>query len=103
MVHAVRNNRARTGQRVARKWVMTTIGENKRERRSDIVLFVNGLPLAVIELKNSADEIATMRSGLRQLQTYKAEIAVNSMTLAVLEPSEAFGNRKRRVQGRFRH
>jgi type I restriction enzyme R subunit len=37
-----------------------TIVENKRERRPDVVLFVNGLPLAVIELKNAADEEATL-------------------------------------------
>ena len=51
-----------------------TVVENKRERRPDIVLFVNGLPLAVIELKNPADENATISSAFHQLQTYKAEI-----------------------------
>src|SRR5208282_3684398 len=45
-----------------------------RNRRPDIVLFVNGLPLAVIELKNAADENATVRGAFKQLQTYKAEI-----------------------------
>ena len=51
-----------------------TVVESRRERRPDIVLFVNGLPLAVIELKNPADENATIRSAFQQLQTYKAEI-----------------------------
>ena len=51
-----------------------TVVENKHERRPDIVLFVNGLPLAVIELKNPTDENATVRSAFQQLQTYKAEI-----------------------------
>ncbi len=51
-----------------------TVIENRRERRPDIVLFVNGLPLGVIELKNPADEDATVRAAWRQLQTYKAEI-----------------------------
>ena len=51
-----------------------TVVENKHERRPDIVLFVNGLPLAVIELKNPADENATISSAFHQLQTYKAEI-----------------------------
>ena len=37
-----------------------TVVENKHERRPDVVLFVNGLPLAVIELKNPADENATI-------------------------------------------
>ena len=51
-----------------------TVVENKHERRPDIVLFVNGLPLGVIELKNPADENATFDAALRQLQTCKAEI-----------------------------
>ncbi len=48
--------------------------ENKHERRPDIVLFVNGLPLVVIELKNPADEDATLWTAWQQLQTYKAEL-----------------------------
>ena len=51
-----------------------TVVENKRNRRPDIVLFVNGLPLAVIELKNAADEKADIWKAYKQLQTYKAEI-----------------------------
>ena len=48
--------------------------ENKRERRPDVVLFVNGLPLVLIEIKNPADEDATIRTAWRQLRTYKAEL-----------------------------
>ena len=51
-----------------------TVVENKHERRPDIVLFVNGLPLGVIELKNPADEEATIWTARQQLQTYKAEL-----------------------------
>ena len=51
-----------------------TVVENKRQRRPDVVLFVNGLPLGVIELKNPADEDATVLTAWRQLQTYKAEL-----------------------------
>ena len=51
-----------------------TVVENRRERRPDVVLFVNGLSLAVIELKNPADEEATIWTAWQQLQTYKAEI-----------------------------
>ena len=51
-----------------------TVAENKHERRSDVVLFVNGLPLGVIELKNPADEDATIWTAWQQLQTYKAEL-----------------------------
>ncbi len=43
-------------------------------RRPDLVVFVNGLPLGLIELKNAADEDATIWSAYAQLQTYKAEI-----------------------------
>jgi type I restriction enzyme R subunit len=51
-----------------------TVSENRHTRRPDIVLFVNGLPLAVLELKNAVDEGATIWSAWQQLQTYKAEI-----------------------------
>jgi len=43
-------------------------------RRPDMVVFINGLPLAVIELKNAADEKATIWSAFNQLQTYKNDI-----------------------------
>ena len=51
-----------------------TVVENRRERRPDVVLFVNGLPLGLIELKNPTDEDATIWTAWRQLQTYKAEL-----------------------------
>lgn len=51
-----------------------TVAENKHTRRPDIVLFVNGLPLAVMELKNPADERATIWTAFHQIQTYKREI-----------------------------
>jgi type I restriction enzyme R subunit len=51
-----------------------TVVENRHTRRPDVVLFVNGLPLAVIELKNPADEQANIWTAYWQLQTYKKEI-----------------------------
>ncbi len=51
-----------------------TVIESQHNRRPDIVVFVNGLPLTLIELKNAADEDATIWSAYAQLQTYKAEI-----------------------------
>lgn len=51
-----------------------TIIENDNNRRPDIILFVNGLPLVVIELKNPADEKATLDKAYQQLQTYKDQI-----------------------------
>ena len=51
-----------------------TVTENRNTRRPDVVLFVNGLPLSVIELKNPADEDATIWTAWQQLQTYKSEL-----------------------------
>ncbi|OAQ39590.1 DEAD/DEAH box helicase [Pedobacter psychrophilus] len=50
------------------------IVEKNQNKRPDVLLFVNGLPLVVIELKNAADENATMRKAFDQLQTYKSTI-----------------------------
>ena len=65
-----------------------TVAENNRERRPDVVLFVNGLPLGVIELKNPADEDATIRSAWQQLQTYRAELPSLFVFNAVLAVSD---------------
>jgi type I restriction enzyme, R subunit len=51
-----------------------TVSEHRHTRRPDVVLFVNGLPLALIELKNAAAEDATIWSAFQQLQTYQAEL-----------------------------
>ena len=62
-----------------------TVSENNNTRRPDVVLFVNGLPLAIIELKNPADEDATIWTAWQQLQTYKAELpALFAMNAALL-------------------
>ena len=69
-----------------------TVTENSNNRRPDIVLFVNGLPLGIIELKNPADEDATIWTAWNQLQTYKAELpalfSMNEM-LVVSDGTEA--------------
>ena len=52
----------------------TVVGPQGHNRRADIVVFVNGLPLGVIELKNPADEKATIGGALNQLQTYQSQI-----------------------------
>jgi type I restriction enzyme R subunit len=51
-----------------------TILENNNNKRPDILLFINGIPLVVVELKNAADENATVRKAFDQIQTYKATI-----------------------------
>ena len=65
-----------------------TVVESNHERRPDIVLFVNGLPLAVVELKNPADEDATLRSAWQQLRTYQAELPSLFTFNAVLAVSD---------------
>ena len=51
-----------------------TVIENGNNKRPDVILFVNGIPLVVMELKNPVDENATIKSAYKQLQTYKAAI-----------------------------
>jgi type I restriction enzyme, R subunit len=51
-----------------------TIVENNQNKRPDILLFVNGLPLVVIELKNPVDEKATIAKAFEQIQTYKTTL-----------------------------
>jgi type I restriction enzyme R subunit len=51
-----------------------TVIESGNNRRADVVVFINGLPLSVIELKNPADVNATVKSAFNQLQTYKKDI-----------------------------
>ncbi len=51
-----------------------TVIENHQKKRPDLVLFVNGIPLVVIELKNAADENATLKSAYQQIETYKQTI-----------------------------
>ena len=65
-----------------------TVAEGQHTRRPDIVLFLNGLPLGVIELKNSIDEKATVWLALRQLQTYQAQIPLLFATNAALVISD---------------
>ena len=65
-----------------------TVIERERNRRPDVVLFVNGLPLAVIELKSPGDENATLEGAFNQLQTYKDEIPSLFRTNAALITSD---------------
>lgn len=51
-----------------------TMMQGDFHRRPDVMLFVNGLPLGIIELKDPSDENATLKKAYNQLQTYKAEI-----------------------------
>ncbi len=65
-----------------------TVSEGQHTRRPDIVVFLNGLPLAVVELKNPADEDATIWSAFQQFQTYQAQIPALFATNAALVVSD---------------
>lgn len=75
----------------ANDWLVTrqfTVVERGRNRRPDVVVFVNGLPLAVLELKNPASATAGIDEAYAQLQTYKDEIPSLFRTNAVLVASD---------------
>ncbi|MBK7675082.1 MAG: type I restriction endonuclease subunit R [Candidatus Accumulibacter sp.] len=65
-----------------------SVVENKHSRRPDVMLFVNGLPLAVLELKNAAAENATIWSAFQQLQTYQTGVPTLFAPNALLAVSD---------------
>jgi type I restriction enzyme R subunit len=65
-----------------------TVAEGQHKRRADVVVFVNGLALAVLELKNAAGEKATVESALRQLETYQEQIPALFVANAALVASD---------------
>lgn len=72
-------------------WLVTnqfTVVEGKYTRRPDVMVFVNGLPLGVIELKNAGSETATIDQAFQQLQTYKAQVPSLFRANAVLVASD---------------
>ena len=88
-----------------------TVKENQSTRRADIVLFLNGLPLGIIELKNPADENADIWEAWNQLQTYKAELPTLFSMNEILMVSDGLHARvgaltartRRRPTGRREH
>lgn len=75
----------------ANDWLVVnqfTIIEGRKNRRPDLVLFVNGLPLAILELKNPGDENATLTAAFNQIETYKRDIPSLFRTNAVLVTSD---------------
>lgn len=72
-------------------WLVTnqfTVVDGRHRRRADIMVFVNGLPLGIVELKNAGNEHATISAAYRQLQTYKTEIPSLFRTNAVMVASD---------------
>ena len=70
-----------------------TVMEENHKHRPDIVLFINGLPLVVIELKNPIDEKADIQSAYKQLQTYKKNIPSLFIYNSILVISDALDTR----------
>tara|TARA_R110001599_G_scaffold294201_1_gene498177 strand:- start:2310 stop:5450 length:3141 start_codon:yes stop_codon:yes gene_type:complete len=80
----------------ANDWLVVnqfTLIEGRQNRRPDVILFVNGMPLAVLELKNPSDETATLSKAFDQLQTYKLQIPSLFKTNAVLVTSDGLAAR----------
>ena len=79
----------------ANDWVAVnqfTVIEGQHNRRPDIVIFINGLPLGVVELKNATDEQADVWAAFNQLQTYKQQIPsffVHNAVLVISDGIEA--------------
>lgn len=75
----------------ANDWLAThqfTVIEGKHKRRPDVVVFLNGMPVAVLELKNAASANATIDDAFAQLQTYKKQIPSLFRTNVVLVSSD---------------
>ncbi|MCO5119616.1 MAG: type I restriction endonuclease subunit R [Burkholderiaceae bacterium] len=70
-----------------------TVVAGQAKRRPDVVVFVNGLPLAVIELKAPGGENATLAGAFNQLQTYKQQIPALFRSNAVLVTSDGLSAR----------
>jgi type I restriction enzyme R subunit len=70
-----------------------TVIENRCNRRPDVVLFINGLPIGVVELKNPGDEHATLEDAYNQFQTYKDQIPSLFRTNAILVTSDGIRGR----------
>jgi type I restriction enzyme R subunit len=70
-----------------------TVIENRATRRADVVVFLNGLPVAVIELKNAGSGTATLAGAFNQLQTYKGDVPSLFRTNAALVISDGLSAR----------
>lgn len=90
----------------ANDWVMVnqfTIVENGKNRRPDVLVMVNGLPLALLELKNPAAEHATLKSAWNQVQTYRHDIPSVFVPNAVTVISDGTSAAMSSYSGAFEH
>lgn len=80
-----------------------TIVENGKNRRPDVLVFVNGMPLALLELKNPASEQATLKSAWNQVQTYRHDIPSVFVANAVTVISDGTSAAMSSYAGAFEH
>lgn len=80
-----------------------TIVENGKNRRPDVLVFVNGIPLALLELKNPAAEHATLKSAWNQVQTYRHDIPSVFVPNAVTVISDGTSAAMSSYSGAFEH
>lgn len=77
--------------------------EGKKNRRPDILVFVNGLPLALLELKNPTTENATLKTAWNQIQTYRQDIASVFTTNVLTVISDGTSAAMSSFSGAFEH
>ncbi|MDH6423125.1 type I restriction endonuclease subunit R [Aurantimicrobium minutum] len=80
-----------------------TIIENGKNRRPDVIVFLNGIPVGLLELKNSAAEHATLRNAWNQVQTYRKDIASLFVSNAVTVISDGISSAMSSYTGAFEH
>ena len=80
-----------------------TVIENGKNRRPDIVVFINGLPLGLLELKNLADENATLKGAWNQIQTYRHDIPSVFLHNAATVISDGISASMSSFSGGFEH
>lgn len=80
-----------------------TILENGKNRRPDVIVFLNGIPVGLLELKNSADEHATLKNAWNQIQTYRHDIPSVFVPNAVTVISDGISSAISSYTGAFEH
>lgn len=80
-----------------------TVVEDGKNRRPDVIVYVNGIPLGLLELKNPADEAATLKKAWRQIQTYRADIPAVFLANAVAVISDGASAAMSAFTGAFEH
>jgi type I restriction enzyme R subunit len=80
-----------------------TVTEGTKNRRPDVMVFVNGLPLALMELKNPATEAATLKKAHTKIQNYRADIPAVFTANAVTVISDGTSAAMSSFTGSFEH